>query len=319
MLDRFVIVCIGAVGNIPSICSRIPVGRIGICQCAAAIDIVNNLAATDAHAHVLRHVGLAAAAIDVVVNPTAGDGHRGRTANDGRYTETAAEDIGRCAARHCHRRTAGIGGILTAAIDIADGAAFDGNSHRLLRSAVDVVTAEDVLGRTALSRHGDSAIDVGGNRCNISGIPYFSHSCDTQTATEDCAVDSAAIEVDLRGVGVGFCRRAVDLTLCRAAIDVTVDGGIAGIGFARWCPRLRADVHLHIAVHTSGLTIAAAEDDVSDGVATTSSGMNRATDNRHRGILLQHTVNVGTAIDSRTHRAAFHRDGGIAVVLCCNT
>ena len=97
---------------------------------------------------------------------TVGDGDRRATIDDGCCTETATEDVvGYDATRYGHRGSTRIGSILTAAIDIADGATVDDDSDCLLRSTVHVVTAEHVLSCTALRGDSDSTIDIGGNIC----------------------------------------------------------------------------------------------------------------------------------------------------------
>ena len=139
--------------------AEIPVGGVGACQCAAAIDIVCHRAAGDVDINAACNLG----------------------------TEAAAKDVADGAARDVHLQVLRVDGIgigvcrlVAAAIGIADGAAADVDRHRALRCAVHVVAAEQTVCTATADGHRDrslhvcrngiasqaAAIEVAGNGCS---------------------------------------------------------------------------------------------------------------------------------------------------------
>ena len=196
-----------------------------------------------------------------------------------------------------------------------------------LRCAVEVVGTEDLLHLCTVECDVDVAAHEGldtfhclyGRHIIVVTLRADSGRCHygftPQAAAVGTAVDGATIEINfclLRAVKDQFAGRTASVGVAQsgAAINIAVERNIACVDIAG----LRTDVHRHVALDQRRLTLTTAEDHVIGFIFRA----HRAAEQRHRGILLQHTVDVGTAIDGFRHRAAFHIDGGIAEVLGCH-
>ena len=179
-----------------------------------------------------------------------------------------------------------------------------------LRRTIHIITSEDA---TWYLRTVQCDEHVTTNVCRCLGI--------TQTTAIDIAIYSTLIQVDLcfpivvhiiEYHWITATLAGIHATLRTTAIDMAVDDGITGID-RRLGIRLSSDIHRHIAVYQRRLTIAATKDRIRSRCAY------HTTYNRHRGVLLQYTIGIATAINSLNHSTAFHRHLRVFEVLGCDT
>ena len=197
---------------------------------AAAVDVVDLGVALGKHFHrgcAGDDLGSVAAAIDVAVHDglialmARGDithNDVGRTRDGTQHlgivvgvAVTTAEDIARDGAViDIHIGVASIGGQVAAAVDVAAHIVVDCHSDGTRRTAVDIVTAEDVVHAAAIDGDSRSTVDEG----RMAVV--------TQAAAIDVAVDGTAVDSHIRSADIGQSATAVDIIRYGAAVDVHI-------------------------------------------------------------------------------------------------